>query len=419
MPDIQLECKLAREYTMDNFPGAIAYLLIKAIPDPSISTITMPLNLGLLIDVSRSMAGKKIKCAKEAAKLIVHALRPDDFISITVFSDKARTIIPRQQLNNVDFVLSQIDKIDVVAGTRMYLGMETAISDICKDSIENLVNRMILLTDGETEREEDCLFVAGQRAGSRLPISSYGIGDRYNEDLLLRISDLTLGSFYHLRLPEEIAEHFNKDVESALNAVIANSTLDLDLLESVQVESAYRIFPNTVKLQPERANDGNTYHFNLGNLSRAEITCFGIQLKLPARQAGRVCVADMTFSYFSPLVSRKNQLANKIFVEYTADRNLCSHVDREVLGYFNQVNAQTLVSQATDLIKKGKIQDATNILAQVRYLTQRIGNANLTKVIDNAVEEVKKTGAINSDILKTMLAEGRQTIRIEHLDRDG
>lgn len=417
MSEVGLECKLARNYTLENVPNALAYLLIKVIPDPAVNFGSLPVNLGLVIDVSRSMRGKKIECARDAAKLVVNSLRPDDWVSVITFSDEATVIVPTTRANEKNLILSTLDKIHIISGTRMYHGMEASAREMHKAKLANSISRMIILTDGMTEGEEQCRMIAGQEAENNIAISTFGIGDKYNEELLMEIANKTLGTFYHLRAPEQIIEQFQKEVGFASASVISDVTLSLNLVKDVELEEIHRIFPGSVKLQPRIESDGRINSVEVGNLRNDEQTCFGAQLRLPARTASRVRIAQVFLTYNIPSLQIEDKVVKSdIIVEYTSDRDLCGKVDREVVAYFNQLNAHNLIEQAIRETKVGNISAATQILGQAQLITQRIGNIPLTKSIEQARQELKEKGTISSEAMKTVRAGSSQTVRIEKAD---
>jgi hypothetical protein len=125
-------------------------------------------------------------------------------------------------------------------------------------------------------------------------------------------------------------------------------------------------------------------------------------------------IAQVYVNYNVPgLQIHDRVLKNNVIVEYTGDHDLCGIVDREVIDYFNQINAQSLIEKAMKETKAGNIAGATQILNQAQLLTQRIGNAHLTRIIDGAVQEIKNTGGISSEAIKTVRAGSSQTVRIE------
>jgi len=417
MSEVGLECKLARHYTLENVPNALAYLLIKVIPDSSINFGSLPINLGLVIDVSRSMRGKKVECARDAAKLVVNSLRADDYLSVTTFSDDAKVIVPNSKAIEKDAILSSLDKIHIISGTRMYHGMEAGAREMHKVQGGSTINRMILLTDGMTEGEERCCAIAEQEAENNVSISAFGIGDKYNEELLIEVAGKTLGTFYHLRAPEQIIERFQKEVGLASASVISDVTLSLNLIKDVELEEIYRIFPSSVMLRPKFEADGRIGTIDIGNLRKDEQTFFGAQLRLPARSSSRVRIAQVFLTYNIPSLQIEDSVVKSdVTVEYTSDRDLCGKVDKEVVAYFNQLSAQNLVEQAIKETKVGNISAATQILNQAQLITQRIGNIPLTKSIEQATQELKEKGTISSEAMKTVRAGSSLTVRIEKTD---
>ena len=414
MPEVELECRLARNYSLENIPNALAYLLIKVIPDPALDFGSMPVNLGLVIDASRSMGGNKIKFAREAAKLLVNALRPQDSVSVTTFSDEAEVIVPATRASQTGSIIYALDKMHVISGTRMYHGMETGVREMQKAGFDNAINRMIILTDGLTEGEERCCSIAEQEADNRVVISTFGIGDKYNEDLLIDIAGKTLGSFQHLQSPEYIIKQFQQELRDSSASVISEVRLSIHLTKDVELEQIHRIFPDCVKLKPVIESEGRVLSVAVGNIRKDDQTCFGAQFRLPARSASRVQIAQLYVNYNVPgLQIHDRVLKANVIVEFTADNNLCGIVDREVIAYFNQINAQSLIEKAMRETKAGNIAAATQILNQAQLLTQRIGNAQLTRIIDQAAQEMRNTGGISSEAMKTVRASSSQTVRIE------
>lgn len=414
MPEITLDCRLARKYTTVDVPDALAYLLIRVVPDSSVDFGSLPVNLGLVIDISGSMRGQKIKNAKEAAKYVVNALKPVDTVSVTVFSDEARAIVPASKVTDKFLILTAIDRISIVGGTRMYHGLETGAREIHRGSTSNSINRIIALTDGQTEGEEQCLTIAQQEAHNGLVITAFGIGNEYNEEFLKQLADTTLGSFYHLQTPEQISTEFSRELAATSAAVISNVKLSINVVKDVRLEELHRIYPTTVKLLPDIDADGKIASVPVGNLRKDEQTIFGAQLRLPARSGGRVRVAQVFASYSVPSLQLEDKVEKSdVIVQYTKDRDLCGKADKEVISYFNQLTAQSLIEKAVGETKIGNLSVATEALNQAQMLTQRVGNIPLTQSIETAMQELRDKGTISPGLIKTVRAGSGHTVRID------
>lgn len=414
MAEITLGCKLARNYTMTDVPDALGYLLVKVVPNRAVDFGSLPVNLGLVIDVSGSMRGKKIKGAKQAAKHVVNALKPIDTVSVTIFSDEARAIVPAAKVTDKFPILTAIDKISIVGGTRMYHGLEVASREMHRAMSSTTINRMIVLTDGETEGEEQCMTIARQEAQNNIVIAAFGIGDKYNEEFLKEISDTTLGSFYHLQSPEQIGSEFAGELAAISAAVISDVKLSLNLVKDVELEEIYRIYPSVVRLLPEIDAEGKIASVPVGNLRKDDRTIFGAQLRLPTRPAGRVRIAQVFVSYSVPSLQIEDRIEKSdVIIQYTSDPDLCGRADKEVIAYFNQLTAQSLIEQATRETKVGNIAGATEALNEARLFTQRIGNIPLTRSLETAMQELKEKGVISPGLIKTVRAGGGHTVKID------
>lgn len=412
MSHMQLQCKLARNYSMEGVEKALSYLLVKTLPNASADFGKMQLNLVLVLDISGSMYGEKLERAKEAACLLVEGLSKDDFLSLVVFNESAKVIISRRKVEDKSAFFSKIKGINSDDGTRMYTGMGAGLKEM-QEALTSCVNRMLLFTDGQTEGEDECLRIAGQAAQGKLAVSTFGIGDDYNEELLQEISRITLGGAYPLQHPEQIKELFINEVKSAGSIGVTAASVTLQLAKGVALEEVHRIVPNIAKIDL-RATDDRTYFADIGGLDKTDTTCFGIRLTLPSRSAGQVRIAQVTLKYDVPSVGI-SQATEKcdVIVEYTKDRDLCGRIDKEVIGYFDQLSAQQLVEQAAKAAQAGNVAAATQKLTQARVLTQRIGNVAMTQFLQQSIDELEKKGTISAGTQKTIRLGSTHTVRIQ------
>jgi Ca-activated chloride channel family protein len=412
--EVIIESKLAREYALENIAGSLSYLLVKTMPNPSMNFSSLPLNICIVIDVSASMKGDKIKSAKEASKLVVDSLSPDDMLSIVIFSDAAKSIVQHTNVQNKESIIKAIDKIGPVSGTQMFYGIERAINELDLDTNRDCVNMMILLTDGETEGEVKCIDLAQQVKDRGVIISTFGIGDTYNELLLKSISDITLGTVYHLQSPEQILTSFETEVSAARSTVITNVVLTLFIDKEIKLEDMHRIFPNSTKLEPVVNADRSSYTTSINSLRLNEATYIGIKMLLPSRENGNIIQGLLSLKYDMPSSGIREQTSeSKFLIQYTNDRSLCTNTNRDVISYFNQLDIENLVGNAINETKAGNVAEATKMLAQAQMLTQKIGNTALTQNISRATVELGKSGNLSSNVIKTMRIGSSHTVKLD------
>ena len=87
------------------------YVLIDGVPTGEGVSVQMPVNLGLVLDRSGSMAGDKIRKLREAVKLVLGQLSPLDQLSIVLFDDHVDTLVASQSVTNLELLYAQIDRI--------------------------------------------------------------------------------------------------------------------------------------------------------------------------------------------------------------------------------------------------------------------------------------------------------------------
>jgi Ca-activated chloride channel family protein len=139
--DVTLTCRLNKAHLPVMNTQQLVYVLIEATPGAGVAQVQMPLNLSLVLDKSGSMQGKKIQNLREAAKLAVDRLGPDDTISIVAFSDRKYLIAESQPVADKEDLKKKIDRIRDGGGT--------AISGVVVDRRPDLWRREAVQETGQ------------------------------------------------------------------------------------------------------------------------------------------------------------------------------------------------------------------------------------------------------------------------------
>src|SRR3954470_20534689 len=74
----------------------LVYALVELRPNESGTTVTMPLNLSLVLDRSGSMQGKKIEALRAATQEVLDLLGPQDTFSVIAFNNCMKVLVPAQ-----------------------------------------------------------------------------------------------------------------------------------------------------------------------------------------------------------------------------------------------------------------------------------------------------------------------------------
>ena len=205
--EISLQTKVNRTIFQSLPTTQKVYLLVEVKPQGTAASAHMPLNAGFVLDRSGSMAGKKIQHVRDAVRLILGRMQPQDHVSLVVFDDKVDLLVPNQPLTNLGRLQAQVDEIVERGGTTMAKGMRKGLEEIQRGLAATRISRMILLTDGETYGdEEECRQLARECGQAGIPISAFGLGDEWNADLLDAIAHYSGGQSDHLATPEHVIQ---------------------------------------------------------------------------------------------------------------------------------------------------------------------------------------------------------------------
>lgn len=92
------------------------------LPEPQQSLKRPKLNLGLVIDHSRSMQSQKMDYARKAAIYAVEQLKESDRISVTIYYDQVEVIVPSTLAINKAEIIRQIKRIHSDGRTALHAG---------------------------------------------------------------------------------------------------------------------------------------------------------------------------------------------------------------------------------------------------------------------------------------------------------
>ena len=181
-----------------------------------------PLNLTLLVDVSGSMsAPDKLPLAKQALTMLIDQMDRDDRVSIVVYAGAAGEILPPTRGSDKRKILSALDSLSAGGSTAGGEGLRLAYSLAEKGFIEDGVNRVMLLTDGDfnvgiadPEKLED--FVSRQRdTGIYLSVLGFGTGN-YNDLMMQKIAQAGNGMASYVDTVNEARKVLRDDLSSNL-----------------------------------------------------------------------------------------------------------------------------------------------------------------------------------------------------------
>ncbi len=357
---------------------------------------TMPMNFALVLDRSGSMDGEKIENMKEAVGYVADHMSDYDSISVIIFDDQVETLVPSQSAKNRDEIKSLIAQVIARGGTQISDGLKAGMEELEKGYSLDRVNRILLLTDGQTWDDENTCLTLADEAGKRgIAITSIGIGDDWNEKLLLQIAERSHGDSHWIQNPIAILDAFRSEVAGMQAVAATNLKLEARLSPGIRPAKAFVTVPMITDVTG-KAVKGGSFSVDLGSLDGKKGQAVLIEMRVPAQKAGVSRIGQVEVSYDIPSAGIRNQITkHDLSVTFTTDAAAASKVNAEVMNVVERVSAFKLQTRALTEAGAGNIAAATQKLEAAATMLLNMGEDELAQTAEKEILELKKTGSLS------------------------
>ncbi len=404
--EVILLAQVGRERMQVTGGSQLAYVLVEARPALDATLVRMPLNFALVLDHSGSMKGDKLRSVKEAVKMVVDQMEPQDVVSVVIFDDNAQVIVPAQPVTDKDAIKRAVDGIKDGGGTTMSLGMSVGLNELRKHAAPGLVTRMVLLTDGVTYGDADrCRRMADDAGAAGISIYPLGIGADWEEDLLDNIGQRSSGMpAEFIRTPADALGIFERQLQSAAAVAVRNLQMTLRLSAGVTPKKAVKVLP-LISEQGQDVLSDRQVTVALGDLERDTPQAVLVELLVEPKPAGTFRIAQVELTYDVPGGTVSESVRADAVITFTNESVPPEEGNALVLNYVEKANAHRLVTRVLDEYKKtGKV-------------TVRL-HPNVTRVLDpetqRALDQLAAGQSITPEQVKSIGNKTRKlTQRLE------
>jgi Ca-activated chloride channel family protein len=235
-----------------------------------------------VVDTSGSMGGGRLELVKDSLLAIWAELRPEDYFGVVKFEDTADIVIglKRKSELNAGNVRTAISNLQPGGSTSIEAGLRLGLAEAASspDSMEATV---ILLSDGQANHGEVRAEVLGQLAAQAtehlITVSTFGIGQNYDEKILDQLSISGNGNHFAGLTLEELHTGLRNEVEDLLSKTVKDLSIEFkgagDAPTNLKVNAIQRLRKFT------RRNGGGTA--DVGDLSEEEIRSLLFEIELP------------------------------------------------------------------------------------------------------------------------------------------
>ncbi len=346
-----------------------------------------PIAFLLAIDTSLSMDGEKIFRAKEAALKVLRLLRDRDLVSVYGFDGKVKRVLEPTPLSDRPRIEKAIVSLKLGYGTNLY----AILNELAKDTEKLLKSqkvaavRVILITDGEPtagpKKPKKILEVARKLREAGATALIIGVGDEYNEKLLLDIAGALNGIFEHVRDPESLERTM---VEYTM---VAKEISARNVVVSVKLNPGFKIV--VYGREVRKTSDG--IEIPVGDVHYREVIDIAGDIMIPPLLPGEITVGQLTVSYINPDTGEHEYLPPqtiKIRVIKATEAH-AAEIHEEVMA---EAKVMRVAEDLRHALEKGRVEELTQDLEEIFEATMRIGGESLYSRTLDIKERVKKEG---------------------------
>lgn len=272
------------------------------------------LNLSLVLDRSGSMQGEKMVRAREATAYCIDQLLPADRLSVVIFDNVIEVLIPSQLAENKAQLKGLLQEVYARNSTALHEAWVRGGMQVSEHLTDGAVNRVVLITDGlanEGLTNVDSIVSQVRGLADRsVSTSTIGIGDDFNEDLLIPMASAGGGNSWHVKTASDMQRIFAVELEGLIAQVAHTVTLGLVPADGVRLADVLNDFEMT-----------ETGRYKLPNLQAGSPVDVVVQLRVPEQAEGtKLRLLDLRLGY-TPQEMKAAEVAKQVFeVEFASEQ---------------------------------------------------------------------------------------------------
>lgn len=224
------------------------------------------LNLGLVVDVSRSMAevvdplsrATKLDAVLIAADRLLAKLTAEDRVTVVSFNESAVVRAANVPGDDIATIKTALDRLEADGDTNMAAGLQRAYRAVRDGHTDGRSDRLIVFTDvlptvlPESQR---LAILDTMRDFAQVDIGAtiFGVGSDVGQELAYEISQIRGGNYFFLTDYERIVTVFDEEFDLLVTPMAYDLELRVDVPFTFDVAGVYGIpveapFPHTMTL---------------------------------------------------------------------------------------------------------------------------------------------------------------------------
>ncbi|CAM3691637.1 vWA domain-containing protein [Smaragdicoccus niigatensis] len=395
------------DYTLDTFQNE--YLHEGATEVNAIVTVTATNGDGpafgsaaeatvvIIIDTSGSMAGGRIRAARDATNAAVSVLRDGVRFAVVAGTHVALNVYPRAGTAVASARTRQEASVAIAqlrsdGGTAMSTWLNAA-GTLFRGSTG--INQAILLTDGENREDPRALPAALKTWAGSFQCHCRGVGTDWRVEELRPIANAMLGTVDIVAQPAGLVDDFTAIVSAAMSKTQADVRLRLWMPAGARLNYLKQVAPDISDLTAKRVEvNARSGDFPTGAWG-SESRDYHVSVEVGAGTIGD----EMLAARVSLVVGGPDgdNIVGQSLVRavWTDDLALSTRINKAVAHYTGQAELASVIAEGLEARKAGDVDTATQRFGRAAQIATAAGNQATLDLLDKVVDiEDPATGTV-------------------------
>jgi len=332
------------------------YLRVSVTPARRTDAKRALMNVALVIDRSGSMGSQqRMANARRAATMAVDRLGADDILSIVSYDDRVEVEVPATKVLNRSDVKARIERLSPRGSTAIHAALLKAADEVRKFKSKDRVNRIVLISDGLANvgpsQPRDFESLGREFASEGITVSTIGLGNGYNEDLMAGLARSADGGHVFVQESADLAAFLAREFDDVAGTAGQEAEIIIKVKDGVR---PIRSLGREAHIEKDRIA------YRVGALYGGVEQVLLVELQVdPASTSGEATVADIDVAYTSAETGSRVTATGSAIVRFGNDERMSEKsVNGSVMRDVATLLSRAARDEAIKLRDAGKLEEA-------------------------------------------------------------
>jgi len=283
---------------------------------------------------------------------------------------------------------SGVDESGLGRGTRLAGALRHAVERFSVRGGEAALRRIVLVSDGIIEDADQCQPLLDRAVDLGCVISVIGVADDFDEEYLMRVADLTRGSYVYAATAVEVERALGAELEAISQVVGREAVLSIRPENGTMIQDVYPLAPDLSEFHTMWHQNG-TWRFRIGDVSAAQPSEFLVALAPGRFASGTVAIASVGVEALGAATGERYTSEASIGLFYADEPVLLQAQDDSVLDAVRRLEIYREERRAAGAAARGDQEGATRHLRAATRMLRSRGDDQLADEMDAAASEAE------------------------------